>query len=121
FWLFGMIPVEGTLDWDELHLFFADTLSGPWIPHSRNPIVSDVRSARPAGRLFWDGSALIRPSQDCSVRYGYALKFNRIDVLSETEYRETGVGEIRPEWTTGNLATHTIDHDDELEVVDTQF
>ena len=43
----------------------------------RNPIVHDIRPARPAGRIFLQEGKLIRPRQNSSRRYGYALRFNR--------------------------------------------
>ena len=37
---------------------------------------SDVRLARGAGSVFEKAGRLIRPSQDCSVSYGFALILN---------------------------------------------
>ncbi len=54
-WMFVNIGVEGASTWDELHLYSAPTPLGPWVPHARNPVKSDVRSARPAGRVFSRG------------------------------------------------------------------
>jgi hypothetical protein len=52
-WLFANVPEPGAGHaHDELHLFHADSPMGPWQPHRRNPVVSDARSARPAGSLF---------------------------------------------------------------------
>ena len=36
-------------------------LEGPWQAHPRNPVVSDVRGARPAGPFIADGARLLRP------------------------------------------------------------
>ena len=53
-WMFVNIQEEGVaVNWDELHLYYAESPLGPWQPHARNPVVSNVLSARPAGRLFW--------------------------------------------------------------------
>jgi hypothetical protein len=101
-WLFANIR-EGKRTWDTLYLFYADHfLSDRWIPHPRNPIVKDIRSARPAGRIFLHNGQWIRPSQDCSVRYGYAVNFNRISVLTDSEYAE------KREWYFAPLARRTI-------------
>jgi hypothetical protein len=121
FWLFTSLAAEGSTNTGELHLFFADALQGPWQPHPKNPIVSDVRRARPAGRLFSARGQLFRPAQDCSVRYGYAIVFQRIEVLSETDYREAPAGRIGPEWLPGNLATHTFDCNEDFEVLDARI
>ena len=117
-WLFVSVAEDGAAPNDELHLYSSTTLAGPWEPHPANPVVSDVRSARPAGRIFRHGDALIRPSQDCSRRYGYALVFNRIDLLTDDDYAETPVGRLEPDWFPGLVATHTYTFGTNVEAVD---
>ena len=106
-------------NWDQLSIFWAnDPLNDAWVPHLMNPVVNDVRTARPAGNIFsWDGK-LIRPSQDCSVRYGFALNFNRITKLSETEYEEVPEARLEPLDGTNILATHTFNYADEMTIID---
>jgi hypothetical protein len=118
FWLFTNIAAPGASTYDELHVFYAKSLQGPWAPHPRNPVVSDVRRARPAGALFVEDGRIIRPSQDCSVRYGSALCFNEVQILSETEYREASCGRIDPKWYPGAICTHTYNRTEEFEVLD---
>ena len=118
FWLFTNIAAPGGSTFDELHLFYADSLEGEWTAHPRNPIVSDVRRARPAGSLFYENLRLIRPSQDCSLRYGYAMTLNEVQILSEDEYRETPCSRIEPEWCPGSICTHTYNRSEEFEVLD---
>jgi hypothetical protein len=117
-WLFVGIAEEGAAHTDELHLFSSSALHGPWVPHVANPVVSDVRSARPAGRLFQHGGGLIRPSQDSSHRYGCALVFNRIDVLTDESYRESPVARIEPTWHPDLVGTHTYNVGEHVEVID---
>jgi hypothetical protein len=117
-WLFVGMAEHGAAPDDELHLFSSPALLGPWAPHPANPVVSDVRTARPAGRIFRHGHDLIRPSQDCSRRYGHAIVLNRIEVLTTDEYRETAVGRIEPTWLPGLLATHTYGFGERVEVID---
>ncbi|HEV1994564.1 MAG TPA: hypothetical protein VGR03_09555 [Candidatus Acidoferrum sp.] len=117
-WLFANIAVPGASTFDELHLFLADSLQGEWTPHPKNPIVSDVRRARPAGALFFENGKLIRPSQDCTVRYGRAMTLNEVQVLSATDYREAPVGRIEPDWHPGIVCTHTYNRNEEFEVLD---
>jgi hypothetical protein len=117
-WLFANITSEESSTWDSLHLFYANhPLSENWTPHPLNPIVQDIRSARPAGRIFSNAEGVIRPSQDCSVRYGFAINFNKIERLSETEYKETLIRKFQP---TGKniLATHTWNRKDDLLAID---
>ena len=103
---------------DELFLFTAHSPLGPWKPHPMNPVKSDVRSARHAGRIFRKNGKLIRPAQDCSVRYGYAIQFCEITLLSETEYEERIIGKIDPSWMSGLTGTHTYNKTETLEVID---
>ena len=63
-YLFTGVSEAGGSSWDELFLFVADTPMGPWAPHPMNPIVSDVRSARPGGALFRRDGVLYRPGQN---------------------------------------------------------
>jgi hypothetical protein len=117
-WLFVAIDVDGGIPIDELFLFSTDSLGGDWEPHPGNPVVSDVRSARPAGRIFWQNGHLIRPAQDCSSSYGSRIVFNRIDTLSATDYCEQPIAAIEPARDTGNLRTHSYDSDGTYEVLD---
>jgi hypothetical protein len=117
-WLFANVKGYGAPYSDELFVYHAHSLDGPWTPHPGNPVVSDVRRARPAGRIFEHRGVLIRPGQDSAGRYGRAVSLNRIDVLSEHEYRETEIGRIEETWRPGNLGTHTYNFDDLYEVID---
>lgn len=117
--MFVNIQEEGvSVNWDELHLYYADNPRGPWKPHARNPVVSDVRSARPAGRLFWSNNQLYRPAQDSSVRYGYATTINHIKKLSPTEYSEIEVAKILPNWDKDIIGVHTWNTFNEISTID---
>jgi hypothetical protein len=117
-WMFLSMAEPGASLLDELHLYHADSPLGPWRPHARNPVKSDVRSARPAGRLFVHGDALMRPAQDGSVRYGYAVTLNRVTCLTPDEYGEEAVSRILPRWRAGVHGTHTFNHHGGLTVID---
>ena len=118
-WMFVNIQEEGVaVNWDELHLYYSDSLLGPWKPHARNPVVSDVRSARPAGRLFWLKNVLYRPSQDSSLRYGYATTISKITKLDAREYNETEVLKILPDWDRDIIGVHTVNSAEDLTVID---
>jgi hypothetical protein len=81
-WLFGTGAFE-----EELELYHAPTLAGPWQPHARNPVKSDVRNARPAGRLYWRNGALYRPAQI----QGVGVSVNRVVRLTPDDYSERQV------------------------------
>jgi hypothetical protein len=119
-WLFANVIEEpGISSWDELFLFHSDALVGAeWVPHRLNPIVTDVRRARPAGAIIERDGHLYRPSQDCSVRYGYAVKINRITKLSEDDYEESEVLSIPPDALDDVIAAHTYARAGRLTVLD---
>ena len=107
--------------WDELFLYYAEHLLGPYQPHPRNPVKSDVRSARPGGRMYRDADGvLIRPAQDCTRGYGSALALCRIDELNRRSYRETVVSRMLPDLVSGSSGVHTYDHLGGIEVIDSK-
>lgn len=119
-WMFANVREhEGASTWDELCLFYADDpLSESWRPHPMNPIVSDVRQARPGGPLFCRDGRIFRPSQNSSYRYGYGLNINEVLELSETGYRERVVERIEPNWDRNVQGIHSYSAIDGLAVVD---
>lgn len=117
-WMFVSIREPGATSWDELHLYYADSLMGPWRPHCRNPVKSDVRGARPAGRVFEMNGSFYRPAQDCSRRYGYGISVNQIVRITTTCYVEKEVARLLPEWSPDVVATHTINAAGGLTVID---
>jgi hypothetical protein len=121
YWMFVGISNGRFSNCDELGLFFADSLKGPWTLHPKTPLISDVLRARPAGRLFYEEGRLIRPSQDCGKAYGYALVFSEIVTLNETEYEERFISRLEPGVIKENLANHTYNRTERFEVVDRNF
>jgi len=122
-WLFVNLVEAGGNPYDSLYLFHADSpLSTKWTAHSLNPVVKDMKRARPAGRIFTQNGELIRPSQDCSIRYGYATNFNRIERLNEHEYQETTLSRFAPpENSRTLLSTHTWNETGSLRAIDAEF
>lgn len=109
-WMFACLAPAGMSPDTELHLFHADDVRGPWQPHRHNPVVSDVRGARPAGRLWREDGSLMRPAQDCSIRYGHGLAFRRITTLTRDAYAEevqSTVGPDRLPWCPRAQGIHT--------------
>ena len=118
-WLFATVLTYGAAGThDELHLFYADSPLGPWTPHRNNPIKSDVRSARPAGRIFENDRQFYRPAQDCSKRYGYAVSINRILQLDPETYREVEVEKIVPNGESKVAGVHTFNVAGDMTVID---
>lgn len=122
-WLFVNIVEEGGNAYDSLHIYYAASpLADDWSAHPKNPVVRDIHRARPAGRIFKQDNAMIRPSQDCSSRYGFAINFNRIDVLTETDYQETFLSNFSPPIGDPQiLATHTWNENETIRIIDAEF
>ncbi len=117
-WLFTAMSESSGASEDDLFLFHADSPRGPWLPHPRNPVVSDLRRARPAGRLFRENGRLYRPAQDASGEYGSAIWIHRVDVLDERSYRETPVRRIDAGWWPGATGTHSLDRAGDFDAID---
>jgi len=119
-WMFANLKQHhGASALDELGIFYSDNpISCAWHPHPLNPVVSDVRYSRPAGKLFVEDSHLYRPSQNSSYRYGYGLNVNRVCELTTEAYREEVVKTIEPTWSPVVKAVHTLNRADRLVVID---
>ena len=107
-WMFLNVGKRGISNHDELHLYYADSPLGPWREHARNPVKSDVRSSRPAGRLIRNGGELLRPAQDCTPRYGSAICLQRILELTPERYAEEPVARFEADAIPGAVRTHTL-------------
>jgi hypothetical protein len=120
YWLFTNIAAnKGASNFDELYVFSSKTLDyGSWEPHPKNPVVSDVKQARPAGGFFEYQNNLYRPSQNNTIRYGYGMKINKVVELNELNYEEIPVNEIFPNWDDDIIATHTLSSDGKITVID---
>lgn len=117
-WMFVTVAAPGTDGNDELHLYSSDTPLGPWVPHGGNPVLSDVRCARPAGPLFVKDGVLYRPSQDSSRAYGHSVQISRVDALDDNDYRQRAVRRISPDWRRDILRVHTWGGTGRLRVID---
>jgi len=113
-WLLVTMARWNSTSWDDLSIFHASRLAGPWIPHTHNPVLLDARRSRSGGALFRRDGALLRPVQDCSRIYGGALAFGRVDVLSETDFRQTEIGRIA----CGGFGCHTYNRHGAIEAID---
>lgn len=118
FWLFTNISATGVALSDELSIFYSDSIFGEWKPHSKNPVISNSKTARSAGKFFFNNGKLIRPSQESSFRYGYALNFNNVDILTENDYQETLIKNVKPEFIDANLAIHTFNSNNIYNIID---
>ena len=116
-WLSGTVRTGGSCS-DALHLWYADSLRGPWTPHEHNPVVLDISSARPAGRVMHRNGHLLRPAQDGTGGYGSALTVAEIVHLSPAGYEQRPVARLRPGDRWAGHRLHTLNRAGRLEVID---
>jgi hypothetical protein len=117
-WMFLNSAADHAKNCEELHLYTAPAPTGPWVPHRDNPVKSDVRSTRPAGRVFnWHGRVL-RPSQDSGGRYGRAIAVNEVLHLDHERFEERELGRVEPNWHPSVSRVHTFNAVAGLTVVD---
>jgi hypothetical protein len=64
------------------------------------------------------GGRLVRPGQDGSRRYGEAISFREIDVLTPEAYAEHEVARLGPADVRRARATHTTTRDSRFEAID---
>ena len=88
-WMFATRLDRGANN--NLFVWYAPQLTGPWTPHAANPVKTDAHSARPGGTPFVSAGQLYRPSQDNSLVYGGRVILNRVDVLTPTAFSERPV------------------------------
>ena len=116
-WLSASVRTGGSCS-DALHLWYADHLTGPWRQHPHNPVLIDITSARPAGRVEPYGDRLLRPVQDGSAGYGSALAVAEILQLDPERYEQRVIGRLTAgaQWPGHRL--HTLNRAGDLEVID---
>lgn len=117
-WMFVNVGTDDADVHDELHLYHADSLCGEWQAHRLNPIKSDVRSARPAGRLYERDGQLYRPSQIGAPLYGSGISINQVLKLSPEDYLEQEVERYVAPNADRIFGVHTFNRAGSLSVVD---
>jgi hypothetical protein len=79
---------------ENMNLFYADELTGPWHAHAQNPVIRNDRTrARCGGRIREINGRLIRFAQDCLDRYGHQLIGFEVTSLTPNAYDETPLAE----------------------------
>lgn len=118
-WMFTNTQSHRVVDErDELLIYYADTLEGPWQEHPLNPVLTGVDRARMAGPIMNVNGELFRSSQYGAVRYGRGINLNRIEQLDTTHYRETPIARILPERGSPWEGCHSITRLQGLTIID---
>ena len=117
-WLFATVREGGGAFSDALHLWSAPDFRGPWTPHPKNPVLVDMASARPAGRMVKRGNELLRPVQDCRRSYGAALGIARIVHLDVNGMEQAVETILTPGALWNGRKLHTLNEAGGLEFID---
>jgi hypothetical protein len=116
-WLYLTTPSSPRV-YDELSIYHAETPLGPWLPHRRNPVLSDIVGGRCGGRPFLRNGRLVRAAQDGAKRYGHAMELREIVTLTPDAWEERVLERILPDWAPGLGGTHTLNVDGDVTVID---
>ena len=103
----------------KLYVYYSDNLFGPWLPHKKNPVKTDIRSSRPAGNILKYNDFLLRPSQDCSKTYGGRIVINKILKLTPEEFEEEPFKFLEINYERDfNKGIHTLNSIDKITIID---
>lgn len=116
-WMYLTTPSSPNV-YDELSVYSADTPLGPWTPHRRNPVLSDIVGGRCGGRPFLRHGKFVRAAQDGAKRYGHAMQLRELVTLTPDAWEERVIGRILPDWAPGLGGTHTMNVDGDVTVID---
>ncbi|MBS1573312.1 MAG: hypothetical protein JST62_13025 [Bacteroidetes bacterium] len=119
-WLFCSIKsLREASGHEELHIFYSDSpLSDKWLPHSGNPVISDARCGRNAGKIEYKNGKYFRYSQFSGKVYGFGISKSEIVKISENEYKEKLMEIIYPDNSKGFYNLHSFNYDGNLVVSD---
>jgi hypothetical protein len=118
-WLFTSIQFMESSPNDSLSIFYSDNLFGDkWMPLPKNPVISNAKKSRSAGRIFKLNGEYYRPAQDCTDGYGKGIIFNKIITLNESEYYEETVESIYSKYDNSIEGVHTFDQSEEFRILD---
>ncbi len=96
-WMFYALPGKDQRAFRELHIAWADKLTGPWYGHAANPVRVGADASRPGGTPFVRDGVLYMPMQDCRTGYGTQLNLLRIDRLTSDQFTAEIVSTLSPD------------------------
>jgi hypothetical protein len=107
--------------YSELFVYFAkDPICGPWKEHPQNPVVVDSSRGRNGGFHMCEGR-LFRFGQEFGIfEYGVGLHSYEITLLTQFEYRETGIQCQHFRGLSSQVSTHHMDMSSKYIVVDSK-
>ncbi|MGF9567080.1 formyl transferase [Neorhizobium sp. JUb45] len=117
-WMFATVRDGGGSYSDALHIWTANDFRGPWTPHRGNPVLIDIASARPAGRMVWRDGALLRPVQDCRKGYGVALGIAQVKRLDHDGFEQSLLASLTSGKQWSGQRIHTLNSAGGFEFID---
>jgi hypothetical protein len=85
YWIFAIISDD---DDYKMHLFFSDSLLGPYKAHKNNPVKCGLNGTRSAGNFTEVDGVIYRPAQNCNNGYGESIIINKLIELNEDNVSE---------------------------------
>lgn len=82
---------------NNLHLFWAERLEGPYHAHAANPVRTGLFGSRMAGPIHRQDGRLIRPAQDGRECYGSGVALFEIVTLNRHTYAERPICAWKPD------------------------
>jgi hypothetical protein len=117
YWIFA--TEKGKNSNCDLHIYYSDQITGPFNKHKLNPVKSNLYGSRSAGKIFTSNNEIFRPSQNCVESYGYSVVINKIIKLSEYEFEESKIIELKPSDIDSRIkGIHTLNTIDDLIIID---
>ena len=117
-WMFASVNDDAGSSWDQLALYHAADLLGPWTAHAGNPVLVDAGAARPAGAMWHECGQLMRVAQDCREGYGRGLAICRVDRLDRDGFAQTVVARLGVPPGSAASGVHTLNQAGGIEVID---
>jgi hypothetical protein len=117
-WMTATVRDGGASYSDALYIWWAESFYGPWTPHSKNPVLIDIASARPGGRVVQRNGRLVRPVQDCRRGYGAAMAICEITRLDAEHFEQCVIARLEPGKSWPGWRLHTVNRAGTLECID---
>ncbi len=119
YWLFATLLGKNSLS--QLHIYYSDSLFGPFTAHAQNPVRDNLNGSRPAGSFIRVDDKIFRPAQNSLNYYGESITVHHLKKLTENEFEEEEYMTIRPDKNSEyRFGIHTINAAGKYVVVDGQ-
>lgn len=102
----------------KLYIYYSNTSKGPWLAHTKNPVVDDSKYARPAGYMVKLNDTIYRFVQKNDISYGETINITKIEELSTVNYKESFVKQLNCRNSKYSSGFHTINGYKDICVVD---